>query len=310
MHPEFFNIPFLNISVKSYGTLLVIGFLVAVWLMRRMMNRSGQNPEWVTNAAMYALLCGIVGARVFYVLHHREVFSGRPLDAFAVWQGGLELLGGVLTAIGFLWLYLWRKNLPKRLYLDVLAVGLMVGLGFGRIGCLMNGCCYGKISDAPWSVHFPYASSAFYSQIHPDPARNRYWPQLELPESYFQNGYLKPFEQLTPEQKKAVTSGSFRALPVHPTQIYSSINAFFLAGILYAVWRKFGQARPGIVMSIMLILYGMTRFCIETLRDDNPFEFGWWAIYKGGTVSQNICIYLILSGIILLTCFIIRKRQV
>ncbi|HOK95999.1 MAG TPA: prolipoprotein diacylglyceryl transferase [Anaerohalosphaeraceae bacterium] len=306
MHPELFTIPFLNISVKSYGTMMVIGFLASVWLMRRMMNRMGQNPEWITNIAMYALLWGIAGARVFYVVHHNDVFRSRPLEIFAVWQGGLELLGGVLTAIAFLGFYLRRRKLPIVLYLDVLAVGLMVGLGFGRIGCFLNGCCYGKVTDVPWAVRFPYGSPAFYGQIQPDPSRGRSQPHMELPDSYFQDGYLKPLALLTPEQKQAISDGAVCSLPVHPTQIYSSINAFLIAGILYALWMKFAESRPGIVMSLMLVFYGITRIFLESLRDDNPFEYNWWAVYKGGTVSQNICIYLILTGIILLIYFITR----
>ncbi|MHC4881489.1 MAG: prolipoprotein diacylglyceryl transferase [Planctomycetota bacterium] len=309
MHPELFEIPFLHITVKSYGTLMVIGFLAAVWLMRRMMKRSGQNPDHIANVAMYALICGIAGARVFYVIHYHDLFRNRPMEVFAVWQGGLELLGGVIAAIVFLVSYLYFKKLPKRLYLDVLAVGLMVGLGFGRIGCLMNGCCYGKCSDASWAVQFPYGSPAFCSQTQPDPARGRDKPLLDLPDSYYSNGYLKEYDDLTEEQKQAVKEGPYRALKVHPTQIYSSINAFILAGVLYTLWRRFGQKKPGVVLSSMFILYGTARFFLETLRDDNPFEGAWWILYKGGTVSQNIGIYLLIIGAVLLTIFATRKSE-
>src|SRR5210317_1448299 len=159
MHPELFEIPFLHVSVKTYGTLMVIGFLVAVWLMRRMMRRINQNPDYISNVAMYSLLCGVAGARVFYIIHHHV----KPAEWLAIWQGGLELLGGVIAGIAFLLFYLFRQKLPKRVYLDVLAVGLLVGLGFGRIGCLMYGCCYGKCSTVPWAIQFPYGSPAFYS---------------------------------------------------------------------------------------------------------------------------------------------------
>ncbi|MEN8127734.1 MAG: prolipoprotein diacylglyceryl transferase [Planctomycetota bacterium] len=307
MHPELFEIPFLHISVKSYGTLMVIGFLAALWMMRRLMKGEGQDPERISSIAMYALLCGILGARVFYVIHHHDHFTGRPMEVFAVWQGGLELLGGVIAAIGFVWFYLWKFKLPKRIYLDILAIGLMVGLGFGRLGCLMNGCCYGKRCEAPWAVQFPYGSPAFESQIRPDPDRGRAEPLLDLPDSYYCNDCYKDFDGLTDEQKHAVTEGDCRTLPVHPTQIYSSIGAFILAGVLYGIWRIVGKRKPGIVLSCMFMLYGPWRFFLETLRDDNPFEQGWWAIYKGGTVSQNIGIYMFITGIILLTIFATRK---
>lgn len=308
MHPELFEIPFLHVTVKSYGTMMVIGFLLAVALMRRLMKRSGQNPDFVTNIAMYALISGIIGARIFYVIHHHDLFAGRLLEMFAVWQGGLEFLGGVLTGIGFLWFYLWKQKLPKRLYLDVLAIGLMIGLGFGRVGCLLNGCCFGKCTAVSWAIQFPYGSPAFHSHIRPDAARNRTDPKIALPNAYYDDqGYLKPMDALTDAEKQGVTEGPYRALPVHPTQLYSTLNAFVLAGILCAVWVKIGRRKPGVVLSLMLMLYGPTRFYLETLRDDNPFEQGWWAIYKGGTVSQNIGIYIFIAGAILLTIFATRK---
>jgi phosphatidylglycerol:prolipoprotein diacylglycerol transferase len=310
MHPELFEIPFLHISVKSYGTLMVIGFLAAVWLMRKIMKGLGQDPDRISSIAMYTLLSGIIGARIFYVIHHNDMFTGRPMEAFAVWQGGLELLGGVIAAIGFVWFYLWKFKLPKRLYLDILAIGLMVGLGFGRLGCLMNGCCYGKCTDVSWAVQFPYGSPAFYSQIGPDGARNRPDPLWNLPKDYYRDGYLRDFEELTEEQKTAVKHGGlYCTRPVHPTQIYSSIGAFILAGVLYGIWRMIGKRKPGIVLSCMFILYGPVRFWLETLRDDNPFETAWWAIYKGGTVSQNIGIYMFIAGVILLTVFAARKPE-
>lgn len=308
MHPELFEIPFLHISVKSYGTMMVIGFLAAVWLMRRLMRKSGQNPDFVTNVAMYALIAGIVGARVFYVIHHHDLFVGRPGEMFAVWRGGLEFLGGFLCGLVFLWIYLWKQKLPKRLYLDILAIGLMVGLGFGRIGCFLNGCCFGKCTTAPWGVQFPYNSLAFDSQIRPDIARDRTKPLLDLPEDYYDaQGYLKPFNELTPAQQEAVKTGPYHALAVHPTQLYSSFDAFVLAGILCLTWLKIGRKKPGVVLSLMLILYGINRFFLEAIRDDNPFEHAWWAIYKGGTVSQNISLYMIIAGVIMLVIFARQK---
>lgn len=315
MHPELFEVPFLHVTVKSYGTLMVVGFLLAVGLMRRMMRKAGQNPECITNAALYALIAGIVGSKLFYVVHHFDPAVGVFSLFFS--GSGFEFLGGVLGAIGFLLVYLRVQKLPMGVYFDVLAVGLMLGQGFGRVGCLMNGCCYGKPADVPWAVRFPYASLPYYGQAFPDDARFRDKPRLELPVEYFgwkdrQGGWiqadkenmysagLKPKELLTVEQKEAVTHGPYRCLPVHPSQLYSSANAFLLTAVFYGLWRRIGLKKPGMIVGMILITYGMTRFGLETLRDDNPFEYAWWMLYKGGTISQNICIYLVLLGAILL----------
>ncbi len=323
MYPELFKIPWIGLSVKSFGTMMVVGFLIAVFVMGRMARRSGYKPEWITNAALYAMLMGIVGARMFYVFHHHKQIGENFFDVFAVWQGGLEFLGGVVLAIVFLVLYLQRKKFPMWEYLDILAIGLMVGLGFGRIGCFLNGCCYGKITDSAVGIRFPYDSFVYNSQVRPDLARNRSQPRLKIDDDFFgylssdgnwipagaedkYNAALKPFDKLTETQKQLVTTGADRCLKVLPTQLYSSAGAFLLAGVMYLFWRKYAERRPGLVVATLLWTYGLVRFYLESLRDDNPFEYAWWAIYKGGTVSQNICLYLIILGV-LLTIFLFRK---
>jgi phosphatidylglycerol:prolipoprotein diacylglycerol transferase len=319
MHPELFEIPFIHLTVKSYGTMMVVGFLAAIFVVGRMAKQAGYKPEYITNTALYSLLVGILGARMFYVFHHSHQFTDNFFSVFAVWQGGLEFLGGVVLVIVFLVLYLRRKRQPMWEYMDILAVGLMIGLGFGRVGCLLNGCCHGKVTDSVVGIRFPYDSFAYNSQISPDPARKRMEPLLKIDEDFFYlsadgkriltmdgKWVLKPFDQLTDMQKQLVTTGAYRCLKVLPTQIVSSISALLLAGAAYLFWRKYAHRRPGLIVATLLWAYGIMRFYIETLRDDNPFEYTWWAIYKGGTISQNICLYLIISGVVL-TVFILRK---
>jgi len=316
MYPELFKIPFTHLTVYTYGAMLVVGFLSAIYLIRRLSRDITPDPAHITNAALYALIAGIAGARLFYVIHYFESFKDNLLSIFAIWHGGLELLGGVVAAILVIVLYMRRHKLPIRKYLDILAIALMAALAFGRIGCFSRGCCYGKPADLPWAVRFPYGSDAYLSQIYPDPQRNRPEPQLELPEDFF--GYyekdgqmfygLKPKEDLTAEQKEMVTNGSYRCLPVHPTQLYSSANAVFLCLLLYLFWRRTKRsqtnnnsgkflAKDGCTFALMLILYGITRFLIEFVRDDNPYEF------DGLTISQNISIGLVILGTILMVIF-------
>jgi phosphatidylglycerol:prolipoprotein diacylglycerol transferase len=320
MHPELFEIPFIHRPIHSFGVMMVIGFLAGFLLVRRLSRTITANPQFVTDLALYALLPGVVGARAFYVVHHFEQFQSRWSSVFAVWQGGLEFYGGVILAVPVIILYLRHHKLPIRRCLDILAIGLMMGLAVGRIGCFLNGCCFGKPTHLPWAVRFPYGSFAYRSQIYWNPKRNRLHPQLELPVEFSiyrsnENGihpqHLKPYEQLTPQQKDMVDKGKYRCLPVHPTELYSSANAGLLCLILYLFWRRSQNtrrsknskkllARPGLTFSLAFILYGITRFFSEHLRDDNPFEYAWWAIYKGATVSQNLGIYAIMLGVVLI----------
>ncbi len=156
---------------------------------------------------------------------------------------------------------------------------------------------------------------AYVSQINADPQRNRSQPQLVLPRESYQgyageNGkwYPMPYSELNQEQKKEVTEGRYRCLPVHPTQLYSSALAAFWCLVLYLFWRRSQKAelrdnsrslfvKPGSTFALMLIVYGLWRFGMEFLRDDNPFEF------DGLTISQNLGIVMAVLGVILMVVF-------
>jgi len=320
MMPELFELPFIHITVKSYGSMMVVGFLLAIALMGRCVKLIKHDPELITSISLYTLVSGIIGARIFYVLHNFDSYRGDLLSVFSIWKGGLELLGGVILAVAVALVLLLRKKLPVRTYSDILVIGLMLGLGFGRVGCYLNGCCYGRPSESACTIRFPYGSPSYLSQVYPNHLRGRSEPLLDLPAEYFgfetedgrwisaneSNKFsmnLKPYELLSDQQKKDV-KGKYRAISVIPSQFYSSASALALCLVLYLFWRKYGMKIPGATFALMLILYGPTRFYLETLRDDNPFEKAWWTIYPGGTISQNIGIYMFIIGVVMMLIYI------
>lgn len=293
---------------------MVIGFIAGFFLVRRLSRDISPDPQLITNLALYALIPGVAGARAFFVVHHLGQFQGHLTSVFAVWEGGLEFYGGVICAIVVIILYLWRHKLPIRRFLDILAIGLMLGLAFGRIGCFLNGCCFGKPTDLPWAVRFPYGSFAYRSQVYPDYARDRSEPHRRLPDEFFDyhadvtvpGKTLKPYERLSEQQKQMLKANNqLRSLPVHPTQLYSSTNAALLCFILYIIWRRSPKRRnsgstkrlstkPGLAFSSAFILYGIARFFLEIFRDDNPFEV------DSLTISQLLSIASIALGAVLI----------
>ncbi len=322
MHPELISIPFLHLTVRSYGLLLVIGFIAAVTVIRWLSRDFTVDPQHITSAALYSLIAGVIGARLFFVIHYwNPEFSGHWLRIPAIWIGGLELLGGVFLAVPVIIYYIRHHKLPMRHYLDALAIGLLAALLFGRFGCFLNGCCYGKPTDAAWAVHFPYGSFAYRSQVRADPLRNRDAPRLHIPQDYF--GYyddqgmyaddLKPAKYLTPQQLEEATHGRYRCLAIHPTQLYESGGAVVLGLFLYAVLRRSRKAeqrgqyplltKPGSVFSLMFVFYGVLRFIIEALRDDNPFEIDHL------TISQLLGIGLVVLGLVCLAYCTIAKPE-
>jgi phosphatidylglycerol:prolipoprotein diacylglycerol transferase len=129
-------------------------------------------------------------------------------------------------------------------------------------------------------------------------------PQDEYISFIDKDGHWHPkqYEYLTDQQKIEVTTGKYRCLPVHPTQLYSSAAGAVCCLILFLFWRRSTKngkllVKPGCTFSLMFILYGITRFFMEILRDDNPFEF------DGLTISQNISIAMIILGAVLIIVF-------
>jgi len=321
MHPQFFEIPFVHLTVKSYGMMMVVGFLVALPVIKHLSRDITPNPSYIINAALYSLIAGVVGARVFFVVHYFDQFRDRPLSVFSIWEGGLEFYGGLLAMVVIL-IYLRYHKLPIRHYLDIFAIGLMLALAFGRIGCFLNGCCFGKPTNLPWGVCFPYGSFTYRSQVHPNPQRGRPVPQLELPADFFgyrdENGRywqdLKPLQELTAQQHELVTNGKYCCLPVHPTQLYSSAKAGLICILLYFFWKRSQRAerignfqgiltKPGSTFALAFVLYGVARFLMEFLRDDNPFEV------DSLTVSQLIGILMVVLGVALIAVFAVSESE-
>ncbi|MHC5110998.1 MAG: prolipoprotein diacylglyceryl transferase [Planctomycetota bacterium] len=175
MHPKLFELPF-GITITTYGFCLMVGFLTAVWFAMRRATRVGANADHVLDLSFVALLAGVGGARIMYVMHYwRTNFADQPNKLLAIIdirKGGLEFLGGLLGAALAILIFLMIKKLSIRLYLDILAPGAMWGLAFGRLGCYFNGCCFGGLCHVetadnvipPYAVEFPYGSLAHARQ--------------------------------------------------------------------------------------------------------------------------------------------------
>lgn len=175
MHPELFTLPG-GISIKTYGAFLALGFLSAVWLAMRRATRVKADPDRVLDMSFLALIFGVLGSRIFFVVHYWEAeFATRPNQLWAIVdirQGGLEFLGGLIGATLAILIYVWKTRVSLRVYLDILTPSTMWGLAVGRLGCFFNGCCFGGVCLAgdgqspqfPWAVRFPFGSNAHVRQ--------------------------------------------------------------------------------------------------------------------------------------------------
>lgn len=150
MYPEIFSIG--SLTIHSYGLMIALGILVAAIAVYREAPGENLNPDHILEAVIVAAVSGLIGSRVLYIVLNWDYYSGQPLSVFFTQFEGLTfygaMFGGVIAI--FIW-NLWRKIDFLRMT-DLLAPYLALGYAFGRVGCFLNGCCYGKESTVPWAL--------------------------------------------------------------------------------------------------------------------------------------------------------------
>ncbi len=167
MHPIAFQLgPF---TIHWYGVMMAIAFISGLWTAGRRGLRDGIPVEKIMDIGPWLIVGTILGARILYVTTYwREEFAGRPFgEVFAVWNGGLVFYGGLIGATLAGLLYARLKKIPVWKLSDVLAPSIALGYVFGRIGCLLNGCCYGRECSLPWAIHFPAGHATCPNGVHP-----------------------------------------------------------------------------------------------------------------------------------------------
>jgi phosphatidylglycerol:prolipoprotein diacylglycerol transferase len=155
MHPIAFELG--PLSIHWYGVMVALGFLAGLWTASRRGLREGITAEQIIDLGPWLIVGTILGARTLYVISYwHEAFAGKPFaEVLMVWKGGLVYYGGLIGASLACMLYVRVKKLRLWKIADILAPSIALGYAFGRIGCLLNGCCYGRRCDLPWAIRFP-----------------------------------------------------------------------------------------------------------------------------------------------------------
>jgi len=335
-----------GLPIRGYGVMVLLGSVSGIAMAVARARQMNLNPDIIFSLAFGMFICGILGARLFYVIEYWDTrFQGDDwkntlLAIVKFTEGGLVIYGAFLGAtVAFVW-FVRRHGIPALAMSDLIAPSLLIGLAFGRIGCLLNGCCYGGESSEAWAVTFPAESMLYAEQI----ATGR-MHGLELVVSaggrlpvvtrvdegspaaqagltaggevvsingsaaaHIQQELLLAFNSQAPLVVKTKDGKTFtipspmarmRSLPVHPTQVYSAVNAALLAWLLwifYAFRRSDGE-----VTALMLTVYPISRFLLEIIRIDESAVFG-----TGLSISQNISIVLFVAALGL--WFILRRQ--
>lgn len=221
------------LTIHWYGVFIALAFIAGVWTASRRGLRNGIKPEWISDLAVWLLLGGIVGARLLHVTTYWESdFADRPLwEVIAIWKGGLVFYGSLIGAALAGGVFVKVKKLSFLKLADALAPSIALGSVFGRIGCLMTGCCFGKVCSLPWAVQFPAGSLA--ADEH---------------------------------EKFGRIAAHAPSLHVHPTQLYDSLlNLALYLGLAWLYRRK---KFDGQVFGVFLIAYAVMRSAVELFRGD------------------------------------------
>jgi len=155
MHPVMFRV--FGFPIHSYGVMLALAFLAAITVTTRGAKKWGENPDHVSNMALWVLVFSMIGARLFHVLVFWGHYSQNFLQAFNVREGGLVFYGGFIGGVIGAFIYFRRHHLSTALYADLAAPAVALGLAVARIGCTLAGCCHGRPcpADFPGAMVFP-----------------------------------------------------------------------------------------------------------------------------------------------------------
>ena len=339
--------PSKGLPIRGYGVMLLLGVLAGVGLSVREGRRVGMDPDIVVSLCFHIFVTGIIGARLFYVIEYWPQFrQPTPLATLAkilnVTQGGLVVYGSLIGAmLGGLW-FLRRHRLPTLALADLLAPGLLLGLALGRIGCLLNGCCYGGLCEIPHlgltfpSSSEPYKHQRSVGQLHgfriaraPGTGEARVAAveaggpaaaaglQVGAVLRAVNGQRVASFDEAqealrtAPPELDLVTDQGratirVAALPARSRPAHpTQVYAAVGAGILcWLLWCYYPfRRRDGEVFALALTLYPIVRFLEESIRVDEPGQFR-----TSLSISQWISLIL-LTAVVPLWIYLLRQPR-
>ena len=153
MHPIAFSIG--SFELHWYGVFLVIAFLSGIWTASRRGVRDGLPPERIMDLTFWLLVGAFAGARGLFLITYWREEAGKPILSLVFQRAGLVFYGGLIGGTVASLIYLRAKKLAVWKIADALAPSIALGYVFGRLGCLMTGCCHGRPTHAPWAIYFP-----------------------------------------------------------------------------------------------------------------------------------------------------------
>jgi phosphatidylglycerol---prolipoprotein diacylglyceryl transferase len=328
----------LGLPIRGYGVMMMVATISGVALAAYRAWQVGIDPEVIYSLAFVMFLAGIVGARLFYVIEYwQQEFSPARTGGwtqavkavFNVPKGGLVVYGSVIFGVPAGFWFCRRRRLPVLAIGDMIAPSMVLGLALGRVGCFLNGCCFGGVClTHDYALTFPADSPPY---LHQERYGWRSGVWLKAADEAIVVAYIAPrgpakdaglkagdvivgingakVESLTEARQRLAASGDFleletgdgrvlrwrsvdgpaRSVPIHPAQLYAAIDAGLLALVL---WFFFPYRRhDGEVFALLITVHPVSRFLLEMVRVDEP--------KYPLTISQWISLAILAAGVAL-----------
>lgn len=259
-----------DFPIYTYGLMQGLAFIAAMFVIFRLLKGEKLEKERILDLSVWAVTGGIIGARVWFVAENFQLFKGDIFAALRIWEGGMVFYGGLIGGVAAGLFYLIKNRMNIERVGDIMMPGFALAVSIGRIGCFLNGCCYGRI-DYKCGIRFP-------ASHYPPP----YYDQLK---------------------QGLIDSHAHQSLPVFPTQLLSSADAFIIF-IILLILRKYKKF-DGMVFYSFFLLYGIDRFFSDFLR-----EYSVEAMALGPiSLSQFVSILMFLFGLSMLLLSFLKYRK-
>lgn len=255
--------------IAFYGVIIAFGMMAGFMLVTYQAKKTGQNTEMYLDFALYAIICSVIGARIYYVIFSWDEYKNNPIEVFNIRGGGLAIYGGVIAGILTAVVFSKVRKVKFTLLADTACLGLITGQIIGRWGNFFNTEAFGG-----------YAGNSLFAMQIP-------WEKAVTHMSG------KSAEQLS----AYVVDGT---ILVHPTFLYESI--WNLCALIFLLWYSNHKKFDGEIILLYLLLYGVGRSWIEGLRTDQLLLWGTQI-----PVSQGLAILMAAGAAIAI--FVIRMKM-
>lgn len=256
MHPILFELG--GFQVRYYGLMYAIAFFIGIEIAKYMAKERGYDPKILENYAFVAMLSGLLGGRLYYVVFNLPYYLSHPSEILATWHGGMAIHGGIIGGIIGTLIYAYIKKLNPLTLGDYAAAPLMLGQALGRFGNFMNGEIHGVPVFTPWNVIFTLKPS-FYEWYN-SYQNSDILTKIKYPE-------LVPWGIVFPNSSPA--GFEFPNTPLHPAMLYELVLNFIAFLFIFFVLRKKKNKAPGYLWWNYIILYSLIRIFVSFFRAED-----------------------------------------